>query len=95
VADEVKAVADEVGATPAQVAIAWLLTKGNDIAPIPGTKRVVRLEENVALHGELAPLRVSVTTVEPGAFRTDFAGRSLTQSATPIDHYAGNGRKPV
>lgn len=48
VADEVEAVADEVGATPAQVAIAWLLTKGTDIAPIPGTKRVVRLEENVA-----------------------------------------------
>src|SRR6195952_1145989 len=48
IADEVKAVADEVGATPAQVAIAWLLTKGADIAPIPGTKRVVRLEEDVA-----------------------------------------------
>ncbi|KAA0075522.1 aldo/keto reductase [Mycolicibacterium sp. P9-64] len=48
IADEVKAVADEVGATPAQVAIAWLLAKGPDIAPIPGTRRVVRLEENVA-----------------------------------------------
>lgn len=48
IADEVKAVADEVGATPAQVAIAWLLAKGTDIAPIPGTRRVVRLEENVA-----------------------------------------------
>jgi aryl-alcohol dehydrogenase-like predicted oxidoreductase len=46
-ADEVTAVAAEIGATPAQVAIAWLLTKGDDIAPIPGTKRVVRLEENV------------------------------------------------
>jgi aryl-alcohol dehydrogenase-like predicted oxidoreductase len=46
-ADEVAAVAAEVGATPAQVAIAWLLTKGDDIAPIPGTKRVVRLEENI------------------------------------------------
>jgi diketogulonate reductase-like aldo/keto reductase len=33
---------------PAQVAIAWLLTKGDDIAPIPGTKRVVRVEENTA-----------------------------------------------
>lgn len=42
-----------------------------------------------ALHGELAPLGISVTIVEPGAFRTDFAGRSLTQSATPIDDYAG------
>ncbi|MDX3745401.1 aldo/keto reductase [Streptomyces sp. AK08-02] len=48
VADEVKAVADEVGATPAQVALAWLLAQGDDIAPIPGTKRVERVEENTA-----------------------------------------------
>ena len=47
IADEVTAIAAEVGATPAQVAIAWLLTKGDDIAPSPGTKRVVRLEENM------------------------------------------------
>jgi NAD(P)-dependent dehydrogenase (short-subunit alcohol dehydrogenase family) len=40
------------------------------------------------LRGELAPLGISVTVVEPGAFRTDFAGRSLTQSATVIDDYA-------
>jgi aryl-alcohol dehydrogenase-like predicted oxidoreductase len=48
IADEVRSVANEVGATPAQVAIAWLLTKGHNIAPIPGTKRVGRVEENVA-----------------------------------------------
>ena len=48
IADEVQAVAAEVDATPAQVAIAWLLTKGEDIAPIPGTKRVSRVEEKVA-----------------------------------------------
>jgi aryl-alcohol dehydrogenase-like predicted oxidoreductase len=47
-ADEVRAVADEAGATPAQVALAWLLTKGEDIVPIPGTKRVSRVEENTA-----------------------------------------------
>ncbi|MBO0864448.1 MAG: SDR family NAD(P)-dependent oxidoreductase [Mycobacterium sp.] len=41
-----------------------------------------------ALHDELAPLGISVTVVEPGAFRTDFAGRSLMQSATVIDDYA-------
>ncbi|EIV92418.1 aldo/keto reductase [Frankia sp. QA3] len=43
---EVEAVAGELGATPAQVALAWLLAKGDDLAPIPGTKRVSRLEEN-------------------------------------------------
>lgn len=48
VADEVEAMAAEVGATAAQVALAWLLAKGDDIAPIPGTKRVSRLAENVA-----------------------------------------------
>ena len=47
-ADEVAAVAAEAGATPGQVALAWLLAQGDDIAPIPGTKRVTRVEENVA-----------------------------------------------
>ncbi|MDQ0946986.1 aryl-alcohol dehydrogenase-like predicted oxidoreductase [Streptomyces phaeochromogenes] len=50
-ADEVKAVADEAGATSAQVALAWLLAQGDDIAPIPGTKRVSRVEENTAADG--------------------------------------------
>jgi aryl-alcohol dehydrogenase-like predicted oxidoreductase len=50
-ADEVRAVADEAGATPAQVALAWLLAKGDDIVPIPGTKRVSRVEENTAADG--------------------------------------------
>lgn len=48
---EVEAIAADVGATPAQVALAWLLAQGDDIAPIPGTKRVSRLEENVAADG--------------------------------------------
>jgi NAD(P)-dependent dehydrogenase (short-subunit alcohol dehydrogenase family) len=42
-----------------------------------------------ALRGELAPLGISVIVVEPGAFRTDFAGRSLVQSSAVIDDYAG------
>jgi NAD(P)-dependent dehydrogenase (short-subunit alcohol dehydrogenase family) len=41
-----------------------------------------------ALRGELVPLGISVTIVEPGAFRTDFAGRLLIQSATVIEDYA-------
>jgi len=51
IVEEVKAVAGEVGATPAQVALAWLLAQGDDIAPIPGTKRVARVEENTAADG--------------------------------------------
>jgi aryl-alcohol dehydrogenase-like predicted oxidoreductase len=47
-ADELRGISADVGATPAQVALAWLLAKGSDIVPIPGTKRVTRLEENVA-----------------------------------------------
>jgi len=45
---EVEAVAAAAGATPAQVALAWLLTRGEDVVPIPGTRHVHRLEENVA-----------------------------------------------
>ncbi|MBX9641180.1 MAG: aldo/keto reductase [Mycobacteriaceae bacterium] len=45
--DELRDVAGEVGATPGQVALAWLLARGPDIVPIPGTKRVARIEENV------------------------------------------------
>ena len=51
IADEVRAVAAEAGATPAQVALAWLLTKGGDVVPIPGTKRVSRVGENTAADG--------------------------------------------
>ncbi|MGV9900403.1 aldo/keto reductase [Streptomyces tendae] len=51
IVDEVREVADEVGATPAQVALAWLLAQGDGIAPIPGTKRIDRLEENSAADG--------------------------------------------
>ncbi len=47
-ADEVRAIAADAGVTPAQVALAWLLTRGDHIAPIPGTRRVTRVEENIA-----------------------------------------------
>ena len=51
IVDEVKAIGAEIGATPAQTALAWLLTRGNDIAPIPGTRRVTRVEENTEADG--------------------------------------------
>ena len=48
IVDEVSAIGAELGATPAQTALAWILTRGDDIAPIPGTRRVARVEENTA-----------------------------------------------
>ena len=48
VVERVKAIATEKGVTPSQLALAWLLAQGNDIVPIPGTKRRRYLEENVA-----------------------------------------------
>ena len=47
-ADAVRWVAAEKGAKPGQIALAWLLHKGKDIVPIPGTKRRSFLEENVS-----------------------------------------------
>ncbi len=46
--DRVKAIAQQKGVTPSQLALAWLLAQGEDIVPIPGTKRRTYLEENVA-----------------------------------------------
>jgi aryl-alcohol dehydrogenase-like predicted oxidoreductase len=51
IVEEVEAIANELGATLGQVALAWLLAQGDDIAPIPGTKRVSRVEENTAADG--------------------------------------------
>jgi len=44
----VREIAEDVGCTPVQLALAWLLHQGDDIVPIPGTKRVRYLEENAA-----------------------------------------------
>ena len=46
--DGVRAVAERLGATPAQVALAWVLAQGEQVVPIPGTKKVHYLEENAA-----------------------------------------------
>jgi aryl-alcohol dehydrogenase-like predicted oxidoreductase len=60
IVDGVEAVAREVGATPAQVALAWVLAQGDDIVPIPGTKRVSRVEENAGA----AALRLTADHLE-------------------------------
>ena len=54
--DRINDLAAEKGVTPAQLALAWVLSQGEDIVPIPGTRRIERLEENIgALDVELTP----------------------------------------
>jgi aryl-alcohol dehydrogenase-like predicted oxidoreductase len=66
--EEVQSVARDAGATPAQVALAWLLAQGDDIAPIPGTKRIARLEENVRADAvQLTPAQLSRLDALPPA----------------------------
>jgi aryl-alcohol dehydrogenase-like predicted oxidoreductase len=60
--ESVRALADGKGITPGQLALAWVLAQGPDVVPIPGTKRIAYLEENVAAEavelsvGDLAAL---------------------------------------
>ena len=67
--DEVRAIGAEIGATPAQTALAWILTRGSDIAPIPGTRRMARMEENTASDAlELSQDQADrLTALEPAA----------------------------
>jgi aryl-alcohol dehydrogenase-like predicted oxidoreductase len=55
----IEAIAEEKGCTPAQLCLAWLLARGPDVMPIPGTKHINRLEENLgALRVRLSPADV-------------------------------------
>lgn len=45
--EAVKSIADRKGVTPGQLALAWVLAQGPDVFPIPGTKRIKYLEENM------------------------------------------------
>lgn len=69
IVDEVRAIGAENGATPAQTALAWLLSRGEDIAPIPGSRRVSRVEENTAADAiELTPAQLHrLDNLEPAA----------------------------
>jgi aryl-alcohol dehydrogenase-like predicted oxidoreductase len=69
IAEAVRAFAMRKAATPAQIALAWVLAQGQDILPIPGTKRRARLQENVAAlsvtlsSAELESLNAEVTRI--------------------------------
>jgi aryl-alcohol dehydrogenase-like predicted oxidoreductase len=48
IVERVKAIAEAKGVTPAQIALAWVLSRGDDVVPSPGTKRRTYLEQNAA-----------------------------------------------
>jgi aryl-alcohol dehydrogenase-like predicted oxidoreductase len=77
-AAKVKEISAEVGVTPAQLAIAWVLAQGDDLVPIPGTKRRAYLEENVgAVDVELTDedlTRINAELPEAAGARYDEAG---------------------
>jgi aryl-alcohol dehydrogenase-like predicted oxidoreductase len=77
-ATKVKEIADEKGITPAQLALAWVLARGNDLVPIPGTKRRRYLEQNAgAVDVELTDdelARIDAELPEPAGERYDEAG---------------------
>jgi len=57
--ERIEAIALEKGCTPAQLALAWLLAQGTDVMPIPGTKQIARLEENLgAMNVRLSPAEI-------------------------------------
>ncbi|HUB33012.1 MAG TPA: aldo/keto reductase [Bryobacteraceae bacterium] len=83
-AEAVKQMAGETGCTPAQLALAWVLAQGKDIVPIPGTKRVQYLEDNLgalAVHLSAEQLR-----------RLDEA---FPLGATAGERYAAHGMRAI
>jgi aryl-alcohol dehydrogenase-like predicted oxidoreductase len=60
----IEAIAGEKGCTPAQLVLAWMLAQGPDVVPIPGTKHINRLEENLgALRVQLTPAEIDRISV--------------------------------
>ena len=85
-----KRIAAEVGATPAQLALVWLLNQQPWIVPIPGTKRVERLEENIGASQveltdiQLADLRAAADQVQIVGARYPEAQDRMTNQEAPL-----------
>lgn len=75
--DRIAEIAKFKGATPGQIAVAWVLSKGDDIVPIPGTKKISRLDENVGA------LRVSLTAEDVAAIERAAPSEEVTGDRYP------------
>ncbi|BCB88416.1 aldo/keto reductase [Phytohabitans suffuscus] len=79
-AGEVRKVAAEIGCTPAQAALAWVLARGDEVVAIPGTKRLRYLEENTAA-GDLTLTPEQVTRLSEAVPRESVAGARYAEAA--------------
>lgn len=84
--DAIAEIAERKRATPGQIALAFVMAKGDDIIPIPGTKKIERLEENIgALKIDLSP--ADIAAIERAAPPEAVAGdRYPAASATTLNH---------
>ncbi len=75
--DAIAAIARARGCTPAQLALAWLLDRGEDIVPIPGTRRIARLDENAAA------ARIALTADERAAIDAALSAHAVAGTRYP------------
>jgi len=86
---QLERVAQELVIKPGQLALAWLLAQGDDIVPIPGTKHVQYLEENVAaadIQLDSAVVARLTEIFEPSRVRGERYGMSWQESADAGDY---------
>lgn len=77
--DRVRGIAEKLGVTPGQLALAWVLAKGKDIVPIPGTKRRKYLEENAAA-AEIRLTPEQVAELEAAVPESEIAGQRYNEA---------------
>ncbi len=84
--DAIAEIAEQKRTTPGQIALAWVMAKGDDIIPIPGTKKIERLKENIgALKIDLS--RADIAAIERAAPPEAVTGaRYPAASATTLNH---------
>jgi len=80
IADQVQQVAADAGATPAQIALAWLLAQKPWIVPIPGTRKLHRLEENISA-ADVELSADELTEIEDAASKIQVHGGRYNEAA--------------
>jgi aryl-alcohol dehydrogenase-like predicted oxidoreductase len=85
--DEVRTVAEAHGVTPGQVALAWVLAQGDDLIPIPGTKRIPYLEENAGA--------AAVELTDDDRKRLDELSARCTGARSAVANWTNRSTRPV